>query len=65
MTVFMHPNNYPDPGRIQKVDPLKGSEIYTIRVLESRIGGSAFWILPGVWVEEEDEEKEDCWISGV
>ena len=35
------------PGRIQRVDPPKGSVIYTVRVLESRIGGSTFWILPG------------------
>ena len=37
------------PGRIQKVDPPSGSIIYTIGVLEPRIGGSTFWILPGVW----------------
>ena len=37
------------PGRIQKVRPPLGSVIYTVGVLESRIGGSAFWILPGLW----------------
>ena len=37
------------PGRIQKADPLWGSKIYTAGVLESRIGGSTCWILPGVW----------------
>ena len=30
------------PGRIQKVDPPQGSIIYTIGVLEPRIGGSTF-----------------------
>ena len=40
-------------GHIQKVDPPQGSVIYTIGVLESRIGGSTFWILPGVWVGGE------------
>ena len=34
-------------GRIQQVDPPQGTTIYTIGVLESRIGG---WIFPGVWV---------------
>ena len=42
------------PGRIQKVDrPTYGSisfVIYTMGVVESRIGGSTFWILPGVGV---------------
>ena len=33
------------PGRIQQV----GSVIYSVGVLEPRIGGSTFWILPGVW----------------
>ena len=36
-------------GWIQKVDPPWGSMTYTIGVLDSRIGGSTFWILPGVW----------------
>ena len=35
------------PGRIQQADPPQGSVIYTIGVLPSRIGGSAFRILPG------------------
>ena len=26
------------------------SSFYTIEVFQSRIGGSTFWILPGVWV---------------
>ena len=39
------------PGRIQKVDPPYDSAIYTIRALQSGIGGSTFWILPGVSVE--------------
>ena len=38
------------PGRIQKVDPPPSSILHTIGVLESRIGRSTFWILPGVWV---------------
>ena len=29
---------------MQQVDPPSGSVIYTIGVLESRIGGSTFWI---------------------
>ena len=33
-----------------KVDSAWGSVIYTIGVLESRIGGSTLWILPGVRV---------------
>ena len=36
------------PGRIQKRDPPQGSAIYTIGVLDSRIGGSTFWILRGL-----------------
>ena len=40
------------PGRIEKMDPPWGSVIYTIGVLESRIGGSVFWILPGLWEAE-------------
>ena len=32
------------PGRIQKLDPPWGSVIYIIQSLESRIGGSIFWI---------------------
>ena len=36
-----------NPGRIQKVHPPEGSMISTIGVLESRIGGSTFRILPG------------------
>ena len=36
------------PGQVQKVDPPSRSMIYTIGVLEPRIGGSTFWILPGV-----------------
>ena len=36
-------------GRIQKVNPPWGSVIYTIEVLESRIGGSTFRLIPGVW----------------
>ena len=39
------------PEQIQKVDPPLSSIIRTIGVFESRIGGSTFWILPGVWVE--------------
>ena len=40
----------PDPWvGIQKVDPPSGSIISTITVLESRIGGAAFWILPEAW----------------
>ena len=39
--------------RIQNVDPPKDSIFYAIHVLpESRVVGSTFWILPGVWVEE-------------
>ena len=38
------------PRRIQKMDPPKGSIIFTIGVLDSQIGGSTFWILlRGVW----------------
>ena len=37
-------------GRIQKVDPPQGFIVQTIGILEFRIGGSTFWILPGVWV---------------
>ena len=32
------------------MDPLSGSITYTIGVLESRIGGSIFGILLGLWV---------------
>ena len=39
----------PITGRIQSANPSCGSIIYTRGVLESRIGGSTFWILPGVW----------------
>ena len=35
-------------GRIQKADPLQNPIVYSIGVLESRIGGSTCWILPGV-----------------
>ena len=37
------------PGRIQKVDPPKGPIIYTMGLVDLRIGGSTCWILPGVW----------------
>ena len=36
-----------DP-EIQQVDPPSGSAIYTVGVLESRVGGSTFWVLPGL-----------------
>ena len=36
--------------RTQKVDPPWGSIICSIGVFESRMKGSTFWILPGVWV---------------
>ena len=39
------------PGRIQKGDPHQGSAIYTIGVLESRIGSSTIRILSEVWVD--------------
>ena len=39
------------PGRIQKVDPPEGSRIYTMGVLESRIGGRTSGILLKVWAE--------------
>ena len=48
LTSLLHPQTH-TPGRIQKVDSPQGSVIYTIGVLESRIGGSTFWILPKVW----------------
>ena len=32
------------PGTVS-LDPLQGSVIYAIGVLESRIGGSTFWII--------------------
>ena len=35
------------PGQIQNVDAPQGSAIYTIGVLESKIGGSTFWDPPG------------------
>ena len=35
-------------GGSQKLDPPKGSIIYTIRVFEPRIAGSTVWILPRV-----------------
>ena len=35
------------PGRIQKVDPPQGFIIYTIGVLDSRIGGFYFWVFAG------------------
>ena len=41
--------------RIQKVDPPEGPIVYTIGALESRIGGSTFWILPGVWVRATED----------
>ena len=40
-------------GQIQNVDPPWGSVTYTTGILESRIAGSIFWILPGVWVTVE------------
>ena len=42
----------PRAGRITKVDPLQRSIIYTMGVLESRIGGSILWILAGVRVKD-------------
>ena len=38
------------PRMIQKIDPHWGSIIYTIGILESRIGVSIFWILPRLLV---------------
>ena len=38
------------PGRIPKMDPPKGSIIYTMGVVEVRIGGSLCWLFPGLWV---------------
>ena len=38
---------YPDPGRIQKVDPLRGSYKVPLSGIGSQIRGSTFWILPG------------------
>ena len=42
------------PERIQKVDHSYGSTKYSIEVVESSIGGSTFWILPGVWVAVQE-----------
>ena len=58
------------PGWIQKVDIPYGSIIYTIGVLESRVGGSTSWILPGVWERLPTQRRfrqgtrylwETCW----
>ena len=42
---------------IQEVDPTWASIIYNMGVCESRIGGSACWILPRVWVSVDYEAK--------
>ena len=34
------------------VDPKRGAVIFTVGLLESRIGCSTFWILPQVWVSD-------------
>ena len=46
------PDHWADPK-----SPPQGSAIYTMRVLESRIGGSTFWILQRVWVVEAPNLK--------
>ena len=54
------------PGRIQKVDPLEGSIVYTVGVFEPRIGGSSFWILVGVWahlVPKEAHNQKPSYMS--
>ena len=50
------------PGKIQDMHPPSGSIIYSMGVLESRIGGSVFWILPGLW--KVDSEKIGTWRKG-
>ena len=42
-------NASPDPRADLKIRSPVRSGIYTIGVLESRIGGSTFWIPPGMW----------------
>ena len=56
------------PSRIQKVDPPFGSIVYTIRVWEFRIGGSAFWFLPVIWGcfrtwQHHGHEKSQPWLG--
>ena len=57
------------PKGIQKVDPLEGSIIYAIGVIEFRIGGSTFWdplrrsglswfAMVLEWVEENSESLD-------
>ena len=41
---------YPDPWADPKSRSTLGFQNLPIGVLDSRIGGSTFWILPGVWV---------------
>ena len=53
------------PGRIQKVDPPEGPVIYTIGVLEYKIGGSTCWILPGVWAAAYPSPLRHAWINYV
>ena len=42
-------NTYLEP---QDMDPSWRSVIYAVGALEIRIGGSVFWILPGLWVQQ-------------
>ena len=53
------------PGRIQKMDPPYGSTIYTIGVLESRIRGSVFWILPGLCDGLRMARLQDVGLNGL
>ena len=44
---------YPEPWEdSQNGSTQQGSIMYTVGVLESRIGGSIFWILPGPWLDK-------------
>ena len=47
--LYFYPDPWADPKSRSPSRP-QGSILYTIGVLEPRIGGSTFWILPGVWV---------------
>ena len=57
---------FPDPwADPKKVDPPKGSIIYTMGILDCRIEGSLFWILPTVWFWSCSQERAAIGVLGI